>query len=341
MNNSTIVPLSPYDALVPSSIKALKDSFAANVGFIVLGLLVATSNILELLTIVKDKKLRTRCYFLIANFSVAAIFNSVSFMATAIKRFVRLYFLIPEVNTKRNCAAEMFGNSFGQTGIIYLPLATALDRICAAWMPIRYKNMSSKYAVMLACIAWLMALTDTCFSFYGNDQNNLVANCNLVSATEVLYQVQTTIELVITVWITVCYVAVLTLLRKQMKSTAATSERFAAVKMKLQIKVAKTLSIDSAVHLLTQTASRVGLVLLTPLSPEVRFQYGPFIRLFVMAGSGVSLIIFLLVNNEFKMAFHRTFPCFGYKIAPGEMTMFTRMSTNQIAPDKLKITNVD
>lgn len=329
MNNSTI---SQYDSLIPISIKALKDTILANIGFIILGLFVTVSNVLEFVTIVKDKKLRTRCYFLIANLSIASILNAVSFIILGLKRLIRLYYLIPEVNTKRNCAGEMFTCSLGQTSIIVLPLATAMDRICAAAMPIKYKNMNYNYAIALATLGWLMALTDTCFSFYGNDQSSLVANCNLASATEMLYQIQTTVELIVTAFITLCYVGIMILLRKRMKSAGNSSEGLAALRMKFQMQVAKTLIIDSVVHLITQTASRIGLASLTPLPPEIRFQYGPFIRLLIMAGSGLSLIIFLKVNNGFKMAFRRTFPLFFKRVAPVEsMTVFTKfVSSNRL-----------
>lgn len=228
MNNSTI---SVHESLVPTSIKALKDTIPASIGFIILGLLVTISNVLQFTTIVNESKFRTRCYFLIANLSVASIINSVSYVALGLKRLIRLYLAIAEVNSKRMCVAETFTCSFGQTSIIFLPLATAVDRICAASMPIKYKNMNRNYAVLLAGLSWLLALTDSRFTFFGSDQNSLVANCNLVSATELLYQVQSGVEITISALITVCYITVIVVLRMRMKSTQSKSESLSVSKM--------------------------------------------------------------------------------------------------------------
>lgn len=319
MNNSTI---SIYNGLVPSSIKALQDTMVANIGYIILGSLATLSNVLEFTTIAKDKKLKTRCYFLIANISIASIIYGVSYVAVGIKRLIRLYFMIPEVNTKRMCAAEMFTCSFGQTATVFLPLATAVDRICAAIMPIKYKNMSSQFAIFSASMTWIMALVDSSFSFFGSDQNNLIANCNLVSATELLYQVQSTVEMIVSVLVTICYFSVILLLQKQLSDAKIKSENLAAAKTKIQIKVAKTLGIDSSIHLITQVATRVGLAVLTPMSPEIRFLYAPFIRLIIIVGSGASLVVFLAINKEFQMAFRRTFICCFKPIVPASYGSF-------------------
>lgn len=99
------------------------------------------------------------------------------------------------------------------------------------------------------------------------------------------------------------------------------------------MKVAKTLGVESIVHLITQVATRIGLALLTPLSPDIRFQYAPFIRLLILAGSGTSLIIFLTINKEFRLSFGRTFPttmCIKQN-EPIDTVLFTKNSSNVIA----------
>lgn len=301
-NTSTLL----YDTLISTSLDALKNTFSANFGFILVGILATVTNILELVTIIKNKKLHSRCYFLIGNLSVASIINGLSYIALGIKRLVRLQLSIPEITTKTACAGEMFTCSYGQTAIVFLPFATAVDRMYATTKPTIYKTMNRSFTLIITVVAWSVALLDSSFSFFGTDQNNLVANCNLVSATDLLYIVQSTVEISVTCLITFCYITLAVVLQTQYKKTKSRSETIAAAKMKVQIKVVTTLGIESSIHLLTQLITRIGLAVLTPLSAEARFQYAPFIRLIIILGSGMNLFVFILVNSEFKLAFKRT-----------------------------------
>lgn len=299
MNNSTSVS----DGLIKTSLDALKNTVVANIGYILIGLFSVVSNGLEIATVITNKKLRTRCYFLITNESVACVIYGFSYVVVGIKRLIRLYLQMPEVNTKLHCAGEMFTCVFGQAANVFLPLSTAVDRIYATANPIKYKNMGSRFTIVSAAAAWMMATLHSSFTFSGEDQQKLVSNCNLVSATDLLYIVQSSVELTVTSLITICYFIVTLVLRNQLGKAKTRSENLAALKMKTQIKVVKTLGIESIVHLFTQFATRIGLAILAPMSPEVRFMYAPFIRLVMIAGSGMSLIIFLIANYEFKTAF--------------------------------------
>lgn len=304
-NNST----SLYESLVRTSLDALNNTYSANFGFILVGLLATVTNFLELLTITRNKKLQTRCYFLIGNLAFASIINGISYIALGIKRLIRFHLDISEVSTKLSCVGEMFTCSFGQTAIVFLPLATAIDRMYATTNPAAYKTMNRTFTVIITVVAWSVALLDSSFSFFGSDQKKLVANCNLVSATDLLYIIQSSVEITVTCLITACYIILTFILQHQCTKAKSRSETIAAAKMKVQVKVLTTLGIESSIHLLTQFITRVGLAALTPLSPEARFQYAPYIRLIIILGSGVNLFVFIIVNSEFKLYFKRTISC--------------------------------
>lgn len=179
MNNTTNLDL--------ISLTNLLNRMPADVSFIIVGFVTIFLNFLISVTIVKSKRLHTKCYFLIANSSVAAIIYSGSFVITAVKRILRFYLGISEVKTKLMCNLEMFTCYFGQSACAALPLATAVDRFVATVFPVKYRNCGHRGTIFLASLGWIYATVDSSFTFYSSSLYTIVLNCNLVSTTDILY----------------------------------------------------------------------------------------------------------------------------------------------------------
>lgn len=324
MNNSTADPDLAVD-LDSISLKNLANRWPADVTFIFVGILTTFLNSLIIVTIASSHRLRTRCYFLIANVSIAAIVYSASFAITGLKRIIRLQFGISEVKTVLSCNGEMFMSYFGQSACASLPLVTALDRLVATIAPIKYKNIGIKFVVTMTVMGWSYALIDTSFTFYGSNIHSIVLNCNLISTTEVLYTIQSSCAIAIAVLVVVVYMCVLTVLQYRVKACDAKSN-ISLVKAKIQIKVVKCLSMDSSIHLVTQVSARIGLALL-PLFPNSnKWTSASYMRIIIFAGLAMTICVFLLMNKEFKKSFLNTFS-------------FVPFLKNQVTPVELLDTN--
>lgn len=329
MNNTT----QSLDSDTTSLINLL-NRMPADITFIIVGSFTVFVNFLIILTIAKSKRLRTRCYFLIANVSVAAIIFCGSFALTGLKRIIRYKLWISEVQTKLACNGEMFICYFGQSACASLPVTTAIDRLFATLAPVKYKNIGTKFVVILTSLGWLYAVLDSSTTFLGANMKSTVLNCNLVSTTDILYAIQSSCAIALAMLLVIIYICVLTVLQYQIKNAKIKSENMAEVKAKLQMKVAKSLSVDSGVHLLTQVGTRVGLALL-PLFPDAnKWTSASYMRIIIFAGLASTFFVFLTLNKEFRKSFLRLLefiPCVKNQVKPIEMeTNFNTVRTVRI-----------
>lgn len=331
MNNSTIQTTTNADL---SSLQNLLNRRPADVSFIVVGSITVFLNFLIILNIIKSKTLRTKCYFLIANSSAAAIIYSGSFAITAVKRILRFYFGVSEVKTKLMCNLEMFTCYFGQSACASLPLATAIDRLLATVVPVKYRNMGSRGAGLLSALGWVYAAVDSGFTFYGSKMNSIVLNCNLVSTTDMLYEIQSSCAIALAATVVIIYVSVMILLQNQIKQAKSKSQNTAVKKAKLRLKVARALSVDSCVHLITQVSTRIGLALL-PLFPYLnQWTTASYMRITLFLGSSLSFFVFMTLNSEFRRCFLRlvglaNFVSHQTEIPPGTGPLFLTTRINK------------
>ncbi len=97
-----------YDSLVTSSFNMLISTTPSSIGFIATGLLAVITNIVVIVLIRRTESLRTPSHFLISQLAIADWLVGVSYVATGIKRLIRLSLWIPEVTTQLSCCLEMF-----------------------------------------------------------------------------------------------------------------------------------------------------------------------------------------------------------------------------------------
>lgn len=317
MNNTT--NSSKAEDLDMTSLTNLLHRMPADVTFIFVGLITSILNLMTIVTIASSKRLQTKCYFLIANESVAAIIYSFSFVITAIKRIVRVHLRISEVKSKLGCNGEMFISYFGQSACAALPLVTAIDRLMATLVPVKYKNFGKRVTVMLTLFGWGYALVDSGFTFYGSNMDTVVLNCNMVSTTDLLYIVQSSCAIAIALLVVVLYVCVMVVMKYRNKTAKTDNLGVAEIKAKLQMKVAKSLSVDSCIQLVTQVSTRIGLALL-PLFPDAdKWTSASYMRIIIFSGLCCTFFIFLCLNTEFRKSFFRLIPFVKHKIHPVEM----------------------
>jgi hypothetical protein len=99
--------------LINISLAQLNNTKYASVGLIIVGLFGFVTNISIIWTIWKQKALHNSCFVLIAQLAIADLIVGTSYVATGIKRLVRLYFGIAAVQNQVQCRAEMFLPYFG------------------------------------------------------------------------------------------------------------------------------------------------------------------------------------------------------------------------------------
>lgn len=303
------------------SLANLQAHMPSDIMFTFVGSITVFLNFLIILTIVKSKRMHTRCYFLISNVSLAAIIFSGSFVVTAVKRFIRFGLGISEVKSQLACDAEMVICYFGMSACASLPLATAADRFMATVVPIKYKTVGKSFIFILTSVAWGYAFIDSAFTFYeSSGYYDIQLNCNIVAETDIRYTIQSSCAIAIATLVVIVYACILIIMRCQNESVKSDSDNMFEIKTRVHVKVLKSLSVVSAVQLLTQVTTRVGLALLPLIAADAeKWTAASFMRIIIFVGLSATFFIFILMNVEFHASFMhlmQSLPVFTNRVHP-------------------------
>lgn len=293
-----------------ASKRVMSETVLPNSLIIPIAVLSVIVNCITIVVICTSKKLRTKCFALLAANSVADFCIGASYLATASVRVYRHYAGNGEVTSMWTCCQELSFTIFAQVLSLGMNTALVTERLLATFCPIRYKQWSYKQVtVPLILAAILFALVQLIVHL----QNSWVGREKLLKACGIEDTVfPTTLSVLTGVQMSLSGVVVMLHgvlaygVRKQKKKFEAASTRSNAtiqrevMKMEADMKFMKAITGIVITHIFVIVARFTVFILHACQNDMGGILANRYSGQVVVLGSAVDFFLLLLMSSQFR-----------------------------------------